>query len=341
MTERTRTARALWFEAPRVAVLRSEEVPPPAADEIQVRSIHSLVSAGSELNLYRGEGNLPDLLLPTASGTLPFPIKFAYQTVGEVTAVGGPSDFRPGDKVFATHPHQDIFNIPTVGLVSKIPDGVDLLRAQFSAMFEVALQVLLQRPVRPGEIVAISGLGLVGSFAAFLARLSAGRLVVIDPLATRRNRAAWIGADCVVAPEDASQAIQSISDGRGVDLFIETSGAPPALQAAILNTAVLGTIAVAAWYGTRAVPLSLSPEFHLRSLKIISVHVFNLDEDRRWGPQRKFRTCLDYLNRIDVEQLVTHRILFERAPDAYCLLDEQQSETLAVLLEHAPPTTSN
>ncbi len=44
-----------------------------------MRAITSLVSAGSEMNLYRGEGNLPDLLLPTARGTLPFPIKFAYR----------------------------------------------------------------------------------------------------------------------------------------------------------------------------------------------------------------------------------------------------------------------
>lgn len=52
------TARAMWFEAPRTAALREEQVPPPGPYEVQVRAIHSLVSAGSVLNLYRGEGNL-------------------------------------------------------------------------------------------------------------------------------------------------------------------------------------------------------------------------------------------------------------------------------------------
>ena len=117
-------------------------------------------------------------------------------------------------------------------------------------------------------------------------------------------------------------------------MFIETSGAPPALQTAISNTAVLGTIAVAAWYGTRPVQLSLSPEFHLRSQKILSVHVFHLDETQRWPHARRFATSLDFLRRIDVAPLISHRIPFSEAPRAYKLLDESPEQTLAVVLEH-------
>lgn len=338
MNQNIKTARAVWFESARHAVLRPEPVPDPEPHEVQVRSIHSMISPGSEMNLYRGEGNLPNVLLPTARGQIPFPLKFAYQTIGEVIQAGSASGLSVGEKVFAVHPHQDVFNIPAQprGLVRQIPDGSTLLQAQFAALFEVGLQTLLQRPVRPGEVVAVSGLGLVGCFAAFLARMSAGRLIVIDPQANRRERSAWIGADAVVAPDQAAQAIQDLTKGRGVDLFIETSGAPPALQLAIHNTAVLGTIAVPAWYGTRTVPLSLSPEFQLRSLKIVSIHVNQLDEDDRWPLDRKFETSLDFLKRIDVEALVTHRVPFDQAPEAYRLIDQDQ-ETLAVLLEHQKP----
>lgn len=333
MSHRIFQGRALWFEGPHHATLRTEEVLPPGLEEVLVRSIHSLVSAGSETTLYKGEANLPDLLLPTARGTLPFPVKFAYQTVGEVVEAGAASGFAPGDKVFAGHPHQDIFTMPAA-MCSHIPDGVDPLRAQFAGMFGVAHQVHLQCPVRPGEVVAVSGLGLIGQFAAFLARLSAGRLILIDPLALRREQAAWIGADAVVDPQDAAAAIAALSNGRGVDKFIETSGAPPALQTAIQNTATLGTIAVPAWYGTRPVQLSLSPEFHLRSLKIISIHSFNLDEDNRWDQARKFEVATDFLQRIDVEPLISHRIAFAEAPEAYRLLTEHPGTTMAVLLEH-------
>lgn len=333
MAQQPLVGRAVWFDGPRQAALRTEAIASPAGNEILVRSIHSLVSAGSEIALYKGEGNLPDLLLPTARGTLPFPVKFAYQTVGEVLEAGADSGYAPGDKVFAGHPHQDVFTI-AAGMCNRIPDDIDPLRAQFAGMFGVAHQVHLQCPVRPGEIVAISGLGLIGQFAAFLARLSAGRLILIDPLALRRQQSAWIGADAVVGPEDAAEAIAALSGELGVDKFIETSGAPPALQTAIDNTATLGTIAVPAWYGTRPVHLSLSPQFHLRSLKIVSIHSFNLDEDNRWDQPRKFRVAFDFLRLIDVNPLISHRIPFERAPEAYRLLAEHPETAMAVLLTH-------
>lgn len=333
MSDATQTAHAVWFEAERTAVLRAEQVPSPAPHEIQLRAIHSMVSQGSELNLYRGQGNLPDLLLPTCKGTLPFPVSFAYQTIGEVVSAGAESGFVGGEKVFAPHPHQDLFNIPA-GMVNRIPDSIDTYRAQFAGLFRVGLQVMLQRPVKPGEVVAVSGLGIVGTFSAYLARLTAAKLIVIDPNAFRREKAAWLGADAVIAPEDAADTIQRLSGGRGVDMYIETSGAPPALQTAIENTAPLGTIAVAAWYGTRPVRLSLSPEFHLRSIKIVSIHVFRFDEDTNWDQDRMFETVFHFLEKIDVNHLITHRIPFDRAPEAYELLDQRPEETLAVLLEH-------
>lgn len=329
----TKTARAVWFEGPRLAVLRSEEVPEPASSEIQVRAIHSLISTGSELNLYKGEGNLPDALLPTSRGTIPFPLKFGYQTVGEVVAAGSDSGFAVGEHVLAAYPHQELFNV-SPDWVRRIPQGTDLLRAQLSGMHNIGLMVYLQRPVRPGEVVAVSGLGLIGGFAGSLARRMASKLILIDPLPFRRDKAAWIGADAVVGPEDAAEAIRELSGGRGVDMFVETSGAPPALQMAIDNTAVLGTVAVAAWYGTRKVELSLSPEFHLNSLKIVSIHAFHLDEGNRWDQERKDLTSMEFLKHIDVEPLITHRIPFADAPSAYRQLDQNPGETLGVLLDY-------
>src|SRR3546814_15903462 len=75
---------------------------------------------------------------------------------------------------------------------------------------------------------------------------------------------------------------------RGVDTFIETSGAPPALQTAITNTGERGSVVVPAWYGTRPVSLSLSPEFHLRALTIKSVFVGSVggDELARWTDRK-------------------------------------------------------
>ena len=135
-------------------------------------------------------------------------------------------------------------------------------------------------------------------------------------------------------PRAVADSVNELSNGRGVDMFIETSGTPAALQTAIVNTATLGTVAVAAWYGTRPLHLSLSPEFHLRSLKIISIHVANLDEGDGWDRARKFDTSLDFLARVNVGEVITHRMPFRRAPSAYELLDKNSADTLGVLLDY-------
>ncbi|WP_176593248.1 zinc-binding alcohol dehydrogenase [Sphingobium sp. EM0848] len=331
----SRTARALWFEAKRVAALRTEPLLAPTANQIQVRALHSLVSAGTELSLYTGKGDLPIEMIPTNEGTRPFPIKFGYQVVGEVIEAGAATDFAVGDLVYTMQPHQDLFNIEAISpFVTRIPRGSDPLRAAFYGLFLVAMHSFLQCPVRPGECVVVSGLGIIGQLAAFIARKSAGKLVLVAPPGVKTDIAKWIGADAIVDPEDAAEAIAQCSDGRGADLYVETSGAPAALQTAIENTCVLGTIAVPAWYGSESVNLSLSSEFHLRSQKLISIQVLHVDTGLDWNWERRMAVADLFLKQIDIETLITHRFPFSEAPEAYKLLDEQASSALGVILDY-------
>ena len=329
--------KAVWFSAPRTAELRDAETRPPGRGEIQVRGICALISAGSEMNLYRGEGDLPSLdQFPTAEGKLPFPVKFGYQEVGEVEVAGEESGYVPGDRVFCFHPHQTRFTIST-DLVWRIPPEIDSDRAAFAGLFGVALNACITTPPVVGDCVVVLGLGVIGTFAAYLARLTARRLVVIEPARSRRDRSVWIGADAVVEPGEAAAAVADLSDGRGADLCIEASGAPPALQQAIELTGMEGTVTVASWYGSRPVPLALSREFHLRRQKLISTGpLVPAHLAARWDRARMRAVSFDHLARLDVDKnLLTHRVPFHRAPDAYTLLDDPAQDTLAVLLQHA------
>jgi len=106
MSVASRSARALWFTAARHAELREEPVREPTGNEVSVRAIVSLVSAGTEMLIYRGEGPQDDDLgLETCEGSFSFPIKYAYQVVVEVVAAGETASFRLGDRVYARHPH--------------------------------------------------------------------------------------------------------------------------------------------------------------------------------------------------------------------------------------------
>jgi len=340
-------ARALWFAAERSAEIREEPLRQPGAGEILVRGLVSLVSAGTEMNVYRGQVGTPgELELPTAEGEFPFPIKFAYQIVGEVEAGGEGAPFAVGDKVFSYHPHQDRFVIggasnpgdllEGASMIFPVPADLEPERAAFANLFCVAYNGLLDHPIRIGDCVAVSGLGVIGSFAATLARRTASRLVLVDPLQERRARASWIGADFVVHPDEAADAIATATKGRGVDVYIEASGATPALQGAIDATGQEGTIVVISYYGNREVRLRLSPEFHVRRQRVVSsmVGMIGSGLQPRWDAARRMAVAMEELRTIDVPALISHRIPFAEAPSAYTLIDERPHESLGVLLEY-------
>ncbi len=342
-------ARAVWFTAERRAEVLDEVVAEPAAGEARVRGIASLISAGTEMILYRGQTrSRAETDLPTSAGQYPFPIKFAYQVVGEVEEAGPDSGFSVGQRVFAYHPHQSRFTIAAgaVGggglapygrrLLFAVPDELNIEQAVFANLFGVALTSMLDVPVRYGDCVAVSGLGVVGGFAAHLARTTASRLIAIDPLENRRRQAAWIGADEVVDPTEAAEAIRHHTQGRGVDIFIEASGSERALQTALECTGKEGTVAVLAYYGAKPVSLVLSPEFHIRRLRVVSVQnaMVGSGLQPRWDTTRRMGVVMERLARLDTTNLITHRFGLEQAPDAYELLDRHPDQALGVLLEY-------
>src|SRR3546814_5106470 len=83
-----------------------------------------------------------------------------------------------------------------------------------SDLCTVALRTVHEAPIRVGEVVALSGLGIIGSLTAHLVRKSAGKLILIDPAAERRARSAWMGADAVVDPS----AVASVVDRKSTRL---------------------------------------------------------------------------------------------------------------------------
>jgi 2-desacetyl-2-hydroxyethyl bacteriochlorophyllide A dehydrogenase len=333
-------ALALWFAAPGRTELRSERVGQPGPAEISVRAITSLVSSGTEMNVYRGQaGSAAAVALPMTRGTYPFPLKFGYQVVGEVMEAGEESGFAVGDRVFASHPHQERFVIGAdPGLVRRVPANVSPEQAAFTNLFTVAYTALLDTPVRIGDVVVVSGLGVIGTFVGHLCRETAAKVILVDPIPRRRERAAWLGADAVVSPEDAPAAVAELSRGRGSDLWFEASGAPAALQSAIDNTGQEGTITVLSFYGDRPVTLQLGQQFHFRRQRIVSSQVSSVGSalQPRWDKARRYENAARRLASLDVERLVSHRLAFPKASDAYRLIDEHGGETLAVMLDYAP-----
>jgi NADPH:quinone reductase-like Zn-dependent oxidoreductase len=329
-------ATGLWVVAPRQAELREEPLPERRSGEVVARALHSLVSAGSEMNVYRGEvASELEVAFPTRKGVFPFPIQFSYQVVAEVEAADPSSTFTAGDLVFCQHPHQDRF-VVAEEFVHPLPEGLSARVAAFSNLANVALCGLLDVPVRLGDCCVVSGLGVIGTFVGHFARRTAGTLILVDPVESRRQAAAGIGADAVVALTDVSEVVEALSQGRGADVYIEVSGAPAALQMALDVTGVEGTVTVLSYYGSREATLRLSPQFHLRRQRIVSsmVGLVGSGLQPRWDKRRRMQAAMRLLQSVDVEAMITHEFDFADAPQAYALIDERPHETLGVLLNY-------
>jgi threonine dehydrogenase-like Zn-dependent dehydrogenase len=170
-----------------------------------------------------------------------------------------------------------------------------------------------------------------------LRRAGAGSIVAVDPFPRRRAAAEQLGADLTLAPEEATaERLTELSGGRGLDLAIEASGSPAALQAAIDAVAFQGTVLACAWYGAKSVTLELGSRFHRGRVRLVSSQVSSLDPalSPRWDRARRAESVTKLLPLLPWEALVSHRFPLSRARQAYQLLDEAPGETLQVVFTY-------
>lgn len=335
----TRSGAAVWVSAPRSIDVRHEEVRRPGPGEVTIAASVSLLSPGTELRVYRGEVSPEtELGLETCQGSFALPVKYGYQVVGRVDEVGRGVPLERGTRVFARHPHQDLFTMRyDPELLSVLPDQLTSDAAAFSNLMSVALNSLLDVPVRVGEDVVVFGLGPIGLFTSQLASRTASRLWVVDPSASRRKIASDLIGAQALHPDIARSVILDATDGSGVDVVYEVSGAPAALQHALGLLGIEGTICVVAYYGDRPVQLTLAPEFHFKRHRIISSQagIVGSGLQPRWDRRRRLRMAWDLLATQPVDQLITNRFDIMDAPAAYRLLDAGPDSAFGIVFDHS------
>ncbi|GAA0455357.1 zinc-binding alcohol dehydrogenase [Halococcus dombrowskii] len=310
----------------------------PADDEVVVETRVSAINAGTELLIYRGDAPTDrpaDETIDALDGDLSFPLRYGYAAVGEVIEAGidVPSDWT-GRTVFAFNPHESRFAASPDDLV-PVPEDVTPEAMAMLPAVETATSLVLDGRPRIGERVVVFGAGVIGLCTiGVLASFPLDRLVVVDPLAERREHARRMGADETLSPADLSTAVGI--DDDGADLVYELSGQPDALDDATDVTGYDSRVIVGSWYGTQPTTLDLGTDFHRNHVTIESSQVSTLSPATRgrWTKARRLDTALDRLRALDVASLVSHRIPFADAPSAYRLLDDHTEPTLQVLLTY-------
>ena len=171
----------------KTGVTEVRDIPCPSVGngQLLIRTNCSLISAGTErmlidfakaspikkarqqpdkvrmvLDKIKADGFLPTV--EAVLGKLEQPVPLGYCNVGEILAVGkGANGFSVGDRVASNGNHAEVVSVP-VNLCAKIPQNVSNDEAAFTVVGAIALQgVRLAKPTL-GEVVVVTGLGLIG-----------------------------------------------------------------------------------------------------------------------------------------------------------------------------------
>jgi 2-desacetyl-2-hydroxyethyl bacteriochlorophyllide A dehydrogenase len=340
------TSRALYFTAPYQVALQEECLPHPAPGRVLVQTVVSAISSGTELLIYRGQAptDMPvDATITALSGALGFPLKYGYAAVGRVIAVGSAAEREwQGRLVFAFHPHASHFLSAPAELL-PVPDSLPPEEAVFLPNMETAVNFLMDGRPLIGERVVVFGQGVVGLLTtALLGRVPLSQLITLDRYAFRRGRSQELGAH---ASLDAGQddvlarlqaCLQEGPGAAGADLTYELSGNPAALDQAIAVTGFNGRIVIGSWYGQKRAHLDLGGGFHRSRIRLISSQVSTIAPEwvGRWTKGRRLHVAWQMLQHVRPAQLVTHRLPFEQASQAYALLDRHPEEAIQVLFTY-------
>jgi 2-desacetyl-2-hydroxyethyl bacteriochlorophyllide A dehydrogenase len=175
-----------------------------------------------------------------------------------------------------------------------------------------------QAELRPGDSVAVLGLGPVGLCAVQAAKAAgAAKVIAIDTVADRLALAESFGAEAVHLTEgDPRAAVKAATDGRGVDAAIDAVGHPDALELACRVARKAGIVSAIGVYAERV-------EVHMG---IVWIKALTLKSGHA--------NVIGHVDRVlammaggvlDPTPLVTHHMPLAEAAEAYAVYDRREA----------------
>jgi len=344
----------LRFVAPRRVEVIDVPSPPLQPGRVRVRTIASGISAGTEMTAYRGTNPYltsswdPEVRLFRGPQTLRpagYPLDgWGYSEVGVVveTVPAGnvnDDDVQVGDTVWGIWGHRAEGVLPATALRGhRLADHLDPVAGCFARVGAIALNAVLAADIGVGSTVVVVGQGVIGLLATRLSVLSGARVLAVDGIDLRLDRARTYGAEEVLQPDpELAERLREITGPAGADAAIELSGTYAGLGSAIRAVGADGRVVAAGFYQGSADGLRLGDEFHHNRVQVVASQIGSVPArlTARWDPPRLHRTAMNVIARgdIDVLPLVTHRYPLARAHKAYQVLDERGAEALQVVLE--------
>lgn len=197
----------------------------------------------------------------------------------------------------------------------KLPDEMSLEEGALMEPLAVAVHIVRQATVKPGDMVVIFGAGPVGLLCGAVARAyGAVKVITVDMNEDRLNFAkTYSSTHTIVAQkegaQDAAARIIKAGDlGLGADAIIDATGAEPCIQTAIHALRTGGTY-VQGGMG--------KPDINFPIMALCTKEL-NVKGSFRYGPG-DWTTAVTLMSdgRISVKELITGTVKFRDAEEAF------------------------
>ena len=331
-------APAVVFPEPKRIEIREMELPDVGPGQVGIRTTFSGVSQGTERWALTGRYGHWD-----SDYSSFYPCSPGYQAAGVVDALGAEvGDLEVGDHVFTLGTHfvdpdhkypgpcqasHAGYLVADRSQVWRVDPVVDLAGASLFHMAGVSRHGVRLTGVQAGDLVAVIGLGMIGQMTAQAARRVGARVIATDLIPARVEAAAAHSADVAVDAnvEDLDDAVRK-ERADGADVAIDTTGNPAMFDRCLGLIRREGRIAMQGYY-----PDPISIDFHPTHMQrpLVSFPC-------GWDDQFNDDLAEDMAaGRISLDPLITHRIPFRDAQDAYELVIEHPERSLGMVLDWA------
>ena len=329
-------APAIVFPEPKRVEIREMEFPEVGPNDVGIRTAFSGISQGTERWALTGRYGHWDRDYASA-----YPCSPGYQAAGVLEEVGAEvPDLQVGDHVFTmgTHFADPDHNYPGPCQAShsgylvaersqvwRVDPLVDLAGASLFHMAGVSRHGVRLTDVKAGDLVALIGLGMIGQMSAQAARRVGARVIATDLIPTRVELAAKHSAD--VAVDASGESLDDVVKRErpdGADVAIDTTGVPQMFDRCLGLIHREGRIAMQGYY---ADPITI--DFHPTHIQrpLVSFPC-------GWDDEFNDDLAADMASgRIAIDPLITHRIPFRDAQEAYDLVVEHPERSLGMVFD--------
>jgi 2-desacetyl-2-hydroxyethyl bacteriochlorophyllide A dehydrogenase len=329
-------APAVVFPEPKRVEVREMEHPAVGPRQVGIRTAFSGVSQGTERWVLTGRYGHFDRDLGAN-----YPCSPGYQAAGVVDEVGTDVvDLEVGDHVFAPgtrfadlnhrypgpcNASHSAYLVADRPVVTRVRPEVDLACASLYHMAGVSRHGVRLAAIAADELVAVIGLGMIGQMSAQAARRAGARVIATDVIPSRVQAAAAHSADRAV-DGGVARLEDVVREERpdGADVVIDTTGDARMFDRCLGLIRREGRIVLQGYY-----PDPIEIDFHPTHIQRPTVAFpcgwddeFNGDlaDDMATGA-------------VAIEPLITHRIPFRDASEAYNLVVEHPERTLGMVLD--------